>query len=152
MALRVGRLGWKLMFQPKAVVTHVGAPRAVGQRFDWRTAYSGHRNHVILLISNFGFGDRLLRRYLLGHVAAELRGGARRLLAGLIRPAVGMSGMAVGVVSGLWNRVREGADPRRRGEEAEALRGWLACSRVSPSASSEPMTGSERQMVASESC
>jgi GT2 family glycosyltransferase len=53
-AIRVRKLGYKLLFQPSAIVTHVGAPQAKGRRFDVRYAYYHAHNHAMLITRNFG--------------------------------------------------------------------------------------------------
>jgi GT2 family glycosyltransferase len=64
LCLRVVHAGYRLVFRPDAVVEHVAAPYAKGQRFDLRYAYWTQKNHLILLIRNFGLGAPLVRRYL----------------------------------------------------------------------------------------
>jgi len=65
LCLRVAHAGFRLMYTPDAVVEHVAAPYAKGQRFDLRYAYWDQKNHVIVLIRNFGLFDPIVRRYLL---------------------------------------------------------------------------------------
>ncbi len=64
LCLRVGRAGYRLVYEPDAVVEHVAAPYAKGQRFDLRYAYWAQKNHLILLMRIFGVTHPLVRRYL----------------------------------------------------------------------------------------
>ena len=64
LCFRVKAAGYRLVFAPDAVVEHVAAPYAKGQRFDLRYAYWAQKNHVIVLVRNFGPRAGVLRRYL----------------------------------------------------------------------------------------
>lgn len=72
LCLRVGHAGYRLMYRPDAVVEHVAAPYAKGQRFDLRYAYWAQKNHLLLLMRNFGVGAHIVRRY----VGVSLRDAA----------------------------------------------------------------------------
>ncbi|MGO8873970.1 MAG: glycosyltransferase family 2 protein [Acidimicrobiales bacterium] len=69
LCLRIAHAGYRLVYTPDAVVEHVAAPYAKGQRFDLRYAYWSQKNHLILLIRNFGLTRPVVRAYL----AASLR-------------------------------------------------------------------------------
>ena len=58
LCLRVTRAGYRLLYTPTAVVEHVAAPYAKGRRFDLRYVYWAQKNHMIVLIRNFGIGDQ----------------------------------------------------------------------------------------------
>ena len=64
LCLRVAHAGYKLVFTPDAVVEHLAAPYAKGARFDLRYAYWAQKNHLIVLIRNFGVTGPIVRRYL----------------------------------------------------------------------------------------
>ena len=76
LCLRVQRAGYRLLYTPDAVVEHVAAPYAKGERFDLRYAYWAQKNHLILLIRIFGISDPRVRRFAAGVVAcgADRRG------------------------------------------------------------------------------
>ncbi len=81
-ALRVKAAGWKLVFNPAAVVDHVAGPYAKGRRFDLRYVYFSQRNHVVLLGRVYGTGAPVVRRYFAhaGRSAvSELAAGFRSL-------------------------------------------------------------------------
>ena len=63
LCLRVQRAGYRLLYTPDAVVEHVAAPYAKGERFDLRYAYWAQKNHLILLIRIFGISDPRVRRF-----------------------------------------------------------------------------------------
>ncbi len=64
LCLRVTGAGYRLVYAPDAVVEHVAAQYAKGERFDLRYAYWAQKNHLILLMRNFGPRHPLVRRYL----------------------------------------------------------------------------------------
>ncbi|HUD17885.1 MAG TPA: glycosyltransferase [Acidimicrobiales bacterium] len=63
LCLRVAHAGYRLVYTPEAVVEHVAAPYAKGQRFDLRYEYWAQKNHLIVLIRNFGASDPIILRY-----------------------------------------------------------------------------------------
>jgi len=63
-SLRLRATGGKLVFTPRAVVRHVAAPYGIGgKRFDRRYLYYLRRNHVVMLVRNFGWRSPFVRRY-----------------------------------------------------------------------------------------
>lgn len=71
--LRIRRLGFRIVLNPRAVVDHVAAPQFRGQRFDVRYDYYAQRNHLVLLLRNFGPSDPVVRRYLTATVRTLTR-------------------------------------------------------------------------------
>ncbi|MGQ9808763.1 MAG: glycosyltransferase family 2 protein [Armatimonadota bacterium] len=120
---RVRKQGYRLLFTPYAIVDHIGAPQGKGQRFDLRYAYYGQRNHLVLLLRNFGpltpIVWRYLGRSLLVHGVLEF---ARRIAAAFARLGVLLAGTATGLAAGLWLALTQGTGSIRRGREAEELR------------------------------
>jgi GT2 family glycosyltransferase len=128
LCLRVAHAGYRLVFTPDAVVEHVAAPYAKGRRFDLRYAYWAQKNHLIVLIRNFGLSDPLVRRYVatsLRTAATDVGVRARRAwtragsrdLAGAARSAGSAAPRAAVVagatVSGAWAGIRLAAADRR---------------------------------------
>ena len=114
MCLRVKALGYKILFNPAACVDHIGAPQAKGQRFDTRYAYYGQRNHLVLLIRNFGIGNALVWRYLgysLWHYG--IFEFIKRVGAAASRLAVTLIGSFQGIFTGLNLLIRYGSNPIR---------------------------------------
>lgn len=62
-ALRMRKAGYRLVFDPAAVVLHVAGTYAKGRRFDLRYRFYGARNHVVLLTTTLGRDDPRTRRY-----------------------------------------------------------------------------------------
>ncbi len=79
LCLRVRGAGYRLLYTPDAVVEHVAGPYAKGQRFDLRYSYWTQKNHLILLIRNFGITDPLVRRFLVSSWRTALADGGVRL-------------------------------------------------------------------------
>lgn len=125
MCLRVGQLGYKILFVPAACVDHLGAPQAVGQRFDTRYAFASERNHLTLLLRNFGLFSPLVWRYLFGMLLRAGTDFCRRIGGAFVRLGATLSGAFVGFFSGLCLLLRAGRDPVRHDSEAEALRSAL---------------------------
>ncbi len=78
LCLRVRQAGYRLVYTPDAVVEHVAAPYAKGKRFDLRYVYWAQKNHLILLIRNFGSSAPIVRRYLAASTKGVLRDGSKR--------------------------------------------------------------------------
>lgn len=131
--LRLGAAGYRLIFEPRAMVRHVAAPYQIGgQRFDRRYLYYSRRNHVMLLARVYGWRTPYLPRYyvtafrqqghyfaLVGRLIAKGRGAdgekattMRRVTSPVIltRSLVELAGL----VAGLW----AGVDGRRRDRRA----------------------------------
>jgi GT2 family glycosyltransferase len=63
-SLRLRATGGRLVYTPRAVVRHMAAPYGTGgRRFDHRYLYYARRNHVVMLVRNFGWRDPMVRRY-----------------------------------------------------------------------------------------
>ena len=128
LCLRVAHAGFKLVYTPDAVVEHLAAPYAKGRRFDLRYVYWAQKNHLIVLIRNFGLTEPIVRRYLSTSVAGSLaaigertssaRSRARtRDLSGALRSgggAVLRTGVVMAAtVTGVWAGVRLAGRDRR---------------------------------------
>jgi GT2 family glycosyltransferase len=114
LCLRVGRAGYRLVYTPDAVVEHVAAPYAKGKRFDLRYAYWAQKNHLILLIRNFGLTQPIVRRYLSTSLRDALEDGWTR-------------------VARAWSRAhdRDGAGALRAGGAAVSRTGVLMAASIS---------------------
>lgn len=78
LALRLRKLGRKLIYTPAAVVDHLPGEYAKGKRFDRRYVFYAHRNSVVLLARVYGLRSAVLGRYVvtaLREVLAEVRRG-----------------------------------------------------------------------------
>ncbi len=130
LCLRVAHAGFRLVYTPDAVVEHLAAPYAKGRRFDLRYVYWAQKNHLIVLIRNFGLTEPIVRRYLSTSIGGAASSIGERMstarqratghdLAGALR-SVGGAVLRAGVVvaatlSGVWAGVRlAGADRRDR--------------------------------------
>lgn len=124
--LRVRRLGFRVVLNPRAVVDHVAARQFRGQRFDVRYDYYAQRNHLVLLLRNFGPLDPVVRRYLTVTVRTLLRSFVERLRAGRIAPAIArlaaaMAGLVTGSAAGVMLLAQSGRDPVRRDAGGQAI-------------------------------
>ena len=120
--LRVKSLGYKILFNPAACVDHIGAPQVKGQRFDARYAYYGQRNHIVLLLRNFGPGAGVLWRYFgysLWHYG--LFEFFKRLGAACVRLALIIFGSFQGIFSGVTIFVKLGCEAVRHDTEGKKI-------------------------------
>lgn len=117
-ALRVRKLGFRILFQPGAVVTHVGAPQVKGRRFDGRYAYYHARNHAMLIVRNFGpFSSHALRSTIREVHEFSLE-AAKRIGMATCHLAARSLGLTVGLIAGCWCYLREHGKPFRRPSSA----------------------------------
>ncbi len=110
--LRLKRLGGRIVYNPAAVLDHLGAPQARGRRFDVRYDYYHRRNNLVLRLSNFGLGATTWKFLLLASGRSLLE-FVRKSVAAWAR----LGAAAVGTVVGLWVGVSllisRGRDPHR---------------------------------------
>jgi GT2 family glycosyltransferase len=131
LCLQVAHEGYRLIYTPDAVVEHVAGPYAKGQRFDLRYAYWAQKNHLILLIRNFGLTAPIVRAYLssslrqagtessarMATAGARAKdrdavGALRSAVAGALRPLLTLVASAAGLAAGAR---LAGGDRRRPG-------------------------------------
>ena len=120
--LRVKQLGYKILFNPAACVDHIGAPQAKGKRFDFRYDYYAQRNHVVLLIRNFGPGAEISWHYLAFSVFHSVTEVAQKIGAALTRLGVTALGTVVGLGTVIVLLAKKGRSPIRQDAEGQAIR------------------------------
>jgi len=131
--LRVRAAGHRIVYTPRAVVTHVAAPYARGRRFDLRYHYFGHRNHVVLLVRTLGARDPRTRRYVgatlrddvvgaiwagigaLGDRGSSARARVRRGGGSVLRGGTALAGLVTGSVAAARLQRRDGRPGLSRG-------------------------------------
>lgn len=126
MCLRVRQIGYHILFNPRAVVDHLGAPQMQGKRFDWRYNYYSQRNHIMMLLRNFGLKSPLFRRYLLlsaKHVSFD---SLKRMAGAAVRLGTFVGGTGAGILMARRLTARTGRSPLRNDEEGHQLREWLS--------------------------
>ena len=99
-SLRVRDAGWRLVFNPRAGVRHIGAPQARGRRFDLRYDFNGNRNHVFVLVAHFGLRSPIVWRF----AASLLRQRTRSVAGAAVRLSLAPLSSAVGMWRGLRYR------------------------------------------------
>jgi GT2 family glycosyltransferase len=129
MSLRVRRLGHKILFNPGAVVTHIGAPQFKGRRFDARYNYYAGHNNALLLIRNFGLCSRLFFRFLLSSsvdrtcdLLRSIPMGARSAGGAFYRFSAYFTGLMIGILIALAKRLRHGLSPIRNDASGSGIR------------------------------
>jgi GT2 family glycosyltransferase len=125
MCVRVRQLGQRVLFNPAAIVDHIGAPQAVGKRFDARYEFYIQRNHLTLLVRNFGPFSSKLWRYLCYNAVASTWKFIRSFGGAMLRLAAIAAGTVVGIVAGMRLLITTGKHPQRTDADAEAIRAAL---------------------------
>ncbi|MDP9173941.1 MAG: glycosyltransferase [Planctomycetota bacterium] len=125
MCVRVKKLGLGVLFNPAAIVDHIGAPQAVGKRFDARYEFYIQRNHMTLLVRNFGLTSSKLWRYLGFNAINAIFEFVRRCGGAVVRLAAVIAGTLVGAVAGMRLLASTGQNPARVDPDGEAIRAAL---------------------------
>jgi hypothetical protein len=129
MCLRVRRAGYRVLFNPRACVDHVAAPQATGRRFDERYIFYLQRNHVCMLVRNYGFGSMRVWRYMVYSVTQPLTDFAKRVAGACLRLGINAAALVSGIASGTWLLLRDGRDPVRRDPAAREIAVALGAAR-----------------------
>jgi GT2 family glycosyltransferase len=119
-SLRVRKLGYRVVFNPAAVLLHVGAPQAKGKRFNIRYEFYHRRNNFLLLMRNFGPGS-IVWRYLLRTSYDAFREAIRKIAGAVLRVAANFAGAAVGIGAGIAMLARNGRNPARNDAEGRRI-------------------------------
>jgi GT2 family glycosyltransferase len=125
MCVRVRQMGKRVLFNPAAIVDHIGAPQAVGRRFDARYEFYIQRNHLTLLVRNFGPFSSKLWRYFCFNAVNSVWEFVRRCGGAAVRLAAIVAGTMVGIAAGLRLLITTGDRPQRNDADAQAIRAAL---------------------------
>jgi GT2 family glycosyltransferase len=124
-ALRVKRLGYKLVFNPAAVVDHIAAPRVIGRRFGYRYWFFSHRNQLIFLMRHFGPFSPTPYRYLMTKVPGELAKPFVQFAQGALSAGLICCATVHGLFRGLTVCLLGGRNPVRNDPASVRLREHL---------------------------
>jgi GT2 family glycosyltransferase len=125
MCVRVKKLGLRIVFNSEAVVDHIGAPQAIGKRFDARYEFYIQRNHLTLLVRNFGLFSAQLWRYLIFNAFNATWEFVRRCGGAFVRLGAVILGTIIGLAAGLKFLVTTGRHPARLDPDGEEIRAAL---------------------------
>jgi GT2 family glycosyltransferase len=124
MCLRVRLAGYRLLFTPGAVVDHVTAPRAAGNRSDLQSVFWHWCNNYIMLLRLYGF--RPIFWGYVGHsIKHSLVSFARKIGGAFALLAVNITGPVAGILRGLRFLFAERGDPRRRDAIGQTITRYL---------------------------
>jgi len=123
--LRVRALGGRLVFNPAAVVDHVGAGQSKGKRFDLRYEFYAKRNHTYLLLRNFGPLNHLFLRDLARSLREVIGEAAYKFAAAVARAACAIAGIVVGFIAGMSVWMRQGVDVVRKDRDGTKIASQL---------------------------
>jgi GT2 family glycosyltransferase len=149
LCMRIKKLGYRIMFNPKAVVDHEGAPRKVGKRFDAPYFFRVTRNHSTLLMRNYGPFNPMPWKFLLTAMVGQVSHFARRVTAEVLRWITGFAGVWVGFGGGIYQFMRQGRELRRHDEMGREITAHLGSTRARQAA--EVPVAARPQHVTSES-
>jgi GT2 family glycosyltransferase len=130
MCLRVKQLGYRVVFTPFALVDHLGAPQVKGRRFDARYAFYANRNHMVMLVRNFGLGAGIVWGCLAATGWETMGEFCRRIGGAILRLMVSFLGMGVGMMMGLVLLVKTGRNAVRRDAKGRTIREAMARERI----------------------
>ncbi len=123
---RVGKLGRRVVWTPRAVVDHVAAPQAKGKRLDLRYHFYSRRNHLAFLGRNFGLNAPVLGRYFFRTLRGAFKRFGERPKVAPIYFLVEIAGFFAGVSAALVLLKRDDGDFRRRDAMGQQLRAHLS--------------------------
>lgn len=126
MCLRVKMSGHKVIFNPEAVVDHIGAPQVKGRRFDYRYTYFCARNHFVLLARNFGFRQSLIWRYLAKSSFERVLEFIKRLMAATAHFGAFIGGSFAGLMFCVASWHRGFSQSARLDQKGEEIRRHLS--------------------------
>jgi len=123
--LRARSLGFRAVFVNDAVAHHMAASQARGKRFDLRYEHWSFRNHLLLLVNNFGVDSPMLRRCLALYVRETITDRRRTPLRRFVRLCGGLAGGLRGLTLTLVRQRGRSLPPALDGAAAANLRVWL---------------------------
>jgi GT2 family glycosyltransferase len=132
--LRVKAIGGRLVYNPAVVVDHLGAGQSKGKRFDLRYEFYAKRNHVYLLLRNFGPGGSIFLRNLPVSLAEITGEFGYKIAAALARFLFAVAGTAAGFAAGFLAWLKFGKGPVRQDDEGREITDLLSGARKQPSA------------------
>ncbi len=124
LCFRVIQEGYRLRYEPEALVVHVGGPYVRGNRFDLRYDYFAARNHAQLLVRHFGIREPMVRGFAARLLERATSESLRSLLAAFLRLGARIVGLIAGLVGGLRSDDRPISNSRSMSRNI-ALRDWL---------------------------
>lgn len=120
LCVRAKRLGYRLIFNPKVCVDHIGARQPGGQRFSPKYSFYHAKNNFVMVIRNYGVGALAGR-----HVLAIARQSGRefvRKVGGASAHLVGSAaGLVAGFTAGVYWLSRTGRSPVRSDAEGRLI-------------------------------
>lgn len=121
MCLRVKSLKYRILFNPLACVDHIGAPQAKGKRFDARYVYFSERNHLVMLVRNFGLNAGIVWRYILCSTLWNGFEFGKKTAGATLRLSVAVGGALYGLSNGVLLTSKKGRNPSRLDAEGRLI-------------------------------
>jgi GT2 family glycosyltransferase len=99
--IRVKKAGYKILYNPNAVVDHIAAPRQGTKRFSFIYKYRMQRNHVYMLVKNYGFFSKKTQLYLIKSIAKDFYLSLGRITKTIIKLVATIIANINGLLSGI---------------------------------------------------
>ncbi len=101
LAICVKKAGYRILYNPKALVDHIGSPRIDTKRFSLLYDYRTQRNHVYMLIKNYGVFSKISIFYLTKSTIMETYKCAGRIVKSVLRLILNQTAKIIGLVRGI---------------------------------------------------
>ena len=124
--VRFQKLGLKVLYVPGAVVDHLGAPQAFGNRFDLRYRFWTNRNHAIMTVRNHGVAAPILWRNIAKSSALSALSAGKKVGGAVAGLGVEGAGWVVGLAMGLNFLRKSGKNPILNDPLAQQIREKLS--------------------------
>jgi GT2 family glycosyltransferase len=123
--VRARRIGYRLVFNPAAVVDHIGAPRVVGRRFGYHYQCTMQRNHLIFLMRHYGPASPIIPRFLAMKLKNQVLAPHRQIVEATLSTVVLLLGTVSGLARGLAVSLVERCNPVRNDAASALIRQQL---------------------------
>jgi len=104
LAIRVKKAGYKILYNPKAVVNHLGAAREGVKRFSLIYQYRMNRNHMYMLVKNYGFFNKKTMLYILKSTFIDIYKCLGRIVKAIIVSILNITAKAIGLFSAMRSK------------------------------------------------
>jgi GT2 family glycosyltransferase len=104
LTLRAIMAGYKVLYNPKAVVDHLGSPRQEIKRFSLVYNFRMTRNHCYLLVKNFGLFNKRTIIYILKQITQVIFKAIGRALKGILSIVYTVVAVLIGSLRGLLKK------------------------------------------------
>jgi GT2 family glycosyltransferase len=124
-AIRVKRLGYRLLYTPFAVVDHIAAPRVIGPRFGYKYRFFSQRNQIIFLMRHYGPLSPTVCRFIAKRLFTEISRPFITFATGMASAGLIVAATLHGIYRGLIVCITQGRSPIRNDAASLQIREQL---------------------------